>query len=122
MPEPRRIRSVAALLIALVALSGCGRFNLPFFGDGGGVPATPLPFRATLSEAEDDPRDFAIVVRAQGASLDMIRETARFEATRYCLETFGGSAAIWRRDPATGDWLVRRTEDGPAVSGRCIAR
>ena len=42
-------------------------------------------------------------MKAPGASLDDVRESARFEVTRYCLSTYGGSAADWTVDPATGD-------------------
>ncbi|PWK61071.1 hypothetical protein [Roseicyclus mahoneyensis] len=81
-----------------------------------------LPFDARLSEGETR-RDFSVLVRAPGATLEQARESARYEATRHCIEQTGFSDAIWAIDPATGEWAVARSAAGePVVSGRCARR
>ena len=104
---------------AALALSGCGWFN--FGGGGDGVSDAPLPFRASLARGEDT-RDFTVSVRAGGNSLDAVRETVRFTATRYCLPTFGGSDVDWQIDPATQDWAFQREGEDMVFAGRCLAR
>lgn len=81
-----------------------------------------LPFDAQLSEGETR-RAFSVLVRAPGATLEQARESARYEATRHCIEQTGFSTVDWMMDPATADWAVRRNDAGePIVSGRCAER
>ena len=81
-----------------------------------------LPFASDLDRGEDR-RDFTVVVEALGASLEDARESARYPATRHCIDLLGNSVIEWNLDPATGDWAVQRTEDGDLiVSGRCAMR
>ena len=109
------------LLIPMMAagLTGCGFFN--FGGGSDGVADVALPFRASLTKSED-PRDFTIFVRAGNNSVDAVRETVRFTATRYCLPIFGGSDVDWVIDPATQDWAFSRDGEDMVFSGRCLAR
>jgi hypothetical protein len=105
------------ILLGLVAAmaAGCGWRDR-------GAQGVGLPFDARLSTGETQ-RDFTILVRAPGATLAQARESARFEATRHCIERTGFSDVDWVIDPATGDWAVSRTEGGePVVSGRCAER
>jgi hypothetical protein len=105
-----------AMVLGLVAgVSACGWRDQGPRGVG-------LPFDARLSEGETS-RDFSVLVRAPGATLDQARESARYEATRHCIELSGFSDVDWAIDPATGDWALARNEAGePVVSGRCTAR
>jgi hypothetical protein len=81
-----------------------------------------LPFDARLDQGQTW-RDITVVVRAPGATLSDVRESARFMATRHCLERSGFSAVDWVIDPATGDWAVARSAaDEPVVTGRCVGR
>ncbi|NNE89281.1 MAG: hypothetical protein HKN27_14505 [Silicimonas sp.] len=112
---------LAVLLGVTLAVSGCSFFNFNLFGDGDGVSDTPLPFRASLSKGEDA-RDFTVAVHAGNNSLEAVRETVRFTATRYCLPTYGGSDVNWVIDPATQDWAFTRNGEDMVFSGRCLAR
>lgn len=105
-----------AMVLGLVAgVSACGWRDPGPRGAG-------LPFDARLSEGETA-RDFTVLVRAPGATLDQARESARFEATRHCIEQTGFSDVDWLVDPATGDWALSRNDAGePIVSGRCAER
>lgn len=109
------------LLITCVAtlLSGCGFLNIG--GDSEGVAASALPFRASLTKG-DDRRDFTVFVRAGANGLEAVRETVRFEGTRYCLPVFGGSDIDWAIDPATLDWAFTRDGEDLVFNGRCLAR
>jgi len=106
---------LAMVLGLAVAVTACG-WRDP------GPRGVGLPYDVRLSEGETD-REFTILVRAPGATLDDARESARYEATRHCLETTGFSTVDWVMDPATGDWAMARNEGGePVVSGRCAER
>ena len=101
-------------LAALLAACG-GEFDRGPRGAG-------LPYDARLSTGETW-RDFTISVRAPGVSLADARESARFVATRHCIERAGSSSVDWVMDPETGDWLVTRNTAGePMIAGRCSAR
>lgn len=109
-------------------LAGCGVFSGnggPFgigriFGDGG-ASAAGLPYRAQL-RSMDDPRDFMVTAQAGGVGVAAARESVRFPATRYCLETYGASDVDWVIDPTTGDWAFSRAEQDMVFQGRCTAR
>ena len=71
----------------------------------------------------DDPRDISVrVADAAEASVEDVRESARFQATSYCLPTFGKSDAEWTEDAATGDWAFLRDGDDMIFTARCTAR
>ncbi len=116
-------RAIIGVGVALV--SGCGLASSVSdrIGLGGGtVRELDQPYKATLSRG-DDLRTFSVLVRAGGASLELARESARFPATRYCLEHFGASDIAWDIDTATGDWAMIVDDKGDiTVAGRCTAR
>ena len=103
----------------LSLLGGCGARER-VFGTSASA-AGELPFSAKLSRGEDR-RDVAIRVRAGGVSVDAVRESVRFEATRYCLATYGRSDTVWAIDPASGDWAFQRDGQDMIFNGRCVAR
>ena len=107
--------------VLAVAMSGCASVRERLFG-GGGQSAVALPFRAALARGAEDRRDFAVRVAAGGATVDDVRESVRFPATRYCLTTFGGSDTRWVIDPATNDWAFSRDGQDMIFDGRCVAR
>lgn len=82
-------------------------------------PEAPLPYSADLSVARGSP-DVIVAVQAGGADLATFRESARYPATRYCLQWFGTSDVRWVLDPATTDWQVARDTTGRTiVRGTC---
>ena len=110
-----KILRLAILLGLVVGLPACALRD-------DGPRSVGLPFDARLSTGETR-RDFTILVRAPGATLDQARESARFEATRHCIERTGFSDVDWTIDAATGDWAVARNTGGePIVNGRCAER
>ena len=108
-----RTTILVGLVLSLAA--GCG------WGDRGPRGAD-LPYDARLHTGETW-RDFTVLVRAPGATLAQVRESARFVATEHCIDRSGFSETDWALDPATGDWAVSRNDAGePVVSGRCAQR
>lgn len=100
----------------LLGLTACGIVQ------DRGPRGAGLPFDARLDEGQTW-REFSVQVRAPGAGLADVRESARFEATRHCLDHSGFSAVDWVIDPATGDWAVARGPgDEPILTGRCLGR
>lgn len=111
------VRLLVLISFGLV-LSGCGIQQRLF----GSEADRALPYQAKLTKGEEDAREIAVSVKATTASVAQVRESVRFQATRYCLETFGGADTLWSRDSATGDWAFTRDEDEMVFRGRCVAR
>jgi hypothetical protein len=110
IPTAARLLLLAGLI---AATAGCA--SIRALRTGGG-PADALPFRAQISRG--DGRDFSVSVANRGAGVDAVRESVRFEATRYCLRRFGGSDAVWRLG-AGGDWLPAVEGERLRFAGRC---
>ena len=112
-------RLIVLICIALT-LSGCG-LRQRIFGGGAGQADTALPYRAKLTKG-DDQRDISVRVQAGGVSVAQVRDSVRFQATRYCLSTYGGSETRWTIDPVTRDWAYTRDGQDMIFTGRCVAR
>lgn len=109
------------LLPLLMLMGGCGALGLNSASDRAETE-NELPFQASLEVAEGNPEAFTVlVVASDDTPLEEFRESARFEATKYCLFTFGRSDANWDRDD-TGDWAVQSQDGSPLVSGSCDPR
>ncbi|RVT83952.1 hypothetical protein DXV76_09580 [Rhodobacteraceae bacterium CCMM004] len=121
-PWARRVGRATLGLSLAATLGACAAVNsVTGRGWQGAEPDVPLPFDAAIAAGEER-ADFVVTVDAKGASLEQVRETARFEATRYCLLTFGQSDTAWVTD-ASGDWATARGEGGSlSVQGRCRGR
>lgn len=116
----KTLLKTGCILGLALALSACGAVRNVVNGNPN--DAVDLPFRAQLSTGETR-RDVIVTVRAGGATLDDARESARYPATRHCVDRYGRSDVNWVLDPATGDWAVTRSENGDlTVSGQCDAR
>lgn len=112
-------RIVVIIGLTLV-LSGCAAVRDRFSGTSRATAAA-LPFKAALVRG-DDPRLVQVAVTAPvGTSVDAMRESARYQATVYCLRTYGNSDTDWTIDPATGDWAFTRAADTAIFRGRCAA-
>ena len=126
-----RATKCIVFVVLILSMAGCGARSRVgggggFFGIGaifgdGGASEQGLPFRASLRRG-DDRRDFTVNVRAGGVGVAQARESARFPATRYCVETYGGSEIDWTIDPNTGDWAFARDGQSMFFEGRCLAR
>ncbi|MEM7470838.1 MAG: hypothetical protein AAF340_05745 [Pseudomonadota bacterium] len=108
-------RACLALLVIATVVS-CGQRNSVQRADA----PIELPFKAKLSKGEA--RGFSVSVDNEGKDLEEVRESVRFEATKYCLGTFGGSDADWVIDPATNDWAFNQDGSRLIFNGECTAR
>ena len=111
-----RLALISALVLGTASCSLLSRDK-----SRGASSERALPYKAKLSTGEDK-RDIAIAVDNKGAGLEEVRESVRFEATKYCLLNYGGSDAEWQIDPVSEDWAF--TQDGAKLvfNARCIAR
>ncbi len=115
-----KLHVVGAGLTVVMLVSSCGWADR--WQNRNAATSVGLPFNARLDTGETR-GDFTVVVPAEGASLADARESARYPATRHCIELTGFSEAEWTLDPATGDWAYTQTEDGDLiVTGRCSGR
>ncbi|MCY4180964.1 MAG: hypothetical protein OXC60_20485 [Litoreibacter sp.] len=103
------------LVLMIATLAACGGRNSVQRADA----PVELPFKAKLSKSEE--RAFSVSVEHEGKGLDELRESVRFEATKYCLGTFGGSDADWLIDPATNDWAFKQDGSRLIFNGECTA-
>lgn len=109
------LRGLLIISLALVVTS-CGRLGLGNASKRAETENT-LPFKAKLSKGED--RAFSVAVVNKGAGVAQVRESVRFEATKYCLLTFGGSDAEWQISPVSKDWAFSQDGDKLIFNGEC---
>ena len=108
------------LIISLVlGTASCSRFSRDKSRNAESERA--LPFKAKLSTGEDK-RDIAIAVVNKGAGLEDVRESVRFEATKYCLLNYGGSDAEWQMSSVSKDWAFTQDGDKLVFNARCTVR
>ena len=108
------------LIISLVfATASCSRLSRDKSRNA--ASERELPFKAKLSTGEDK-RDITISVANKGAGVEAVRESVRFEATKYCLLNYGGSDADWRMSSVSEDWAFTQDGDKLVFNARCTAR
>jgi hypothetical protein len=109
------------LLIASLAVTTASCTLLGRDKSRGAESERALPFKAKLSSGSDK-RDISIAVENKGAGVEEVRESVRFEATKYCLLNYGGSDADWQISSVSKDWAF--TQDGSKLvfNARCVAR
>ena len=108
------------ILCALVlSVASCGRLGIGNAANRADAER-PQPYKAKLRKGED--RAFAVSVANKGDGVEEVRESVRFEATKYCLLTFGGSDAEWKISPVSKDWAFTQDGDRLIFEGECTAR
>ncbi|PTX56558.1 hypothetical protein C8N43_1217 [Litoreibacter ponti] len=113
---------IRALLIASLLAGTVGCSLVSRDKSRGAEGERELPFKAKLRSSSDDRRAFDVSVRNKGAGLEEVRESVRFEATKYCLLNFGGSETEWRVSGGPDDWAFTQDGDALVFSGRCTNR
>lgn len=104
------------LSVTGLAVAGCGNYGLTRKA----APSEALPFKASLKDEKDG--TLIVTVRAGGAGLAEVRESARYQVTQYCLFKRGSSDADWVMNPTSGDWATSVDERGDlTVRARCRA-
>ncbi len=101
---------LAALGLATLTLAACGDPRPAFDG---------VTFRASLDAAKDTPELFVVEVRDAGKSLDGARAAGRYEAVRYCIETFGNSRIDWAQGPDAEASALQFDDGDLILKGQC---
>jgi len=110
----RSYRMGAVALLALTLAAGCTDRDERVFFDGNYYPGKVRGDR-------DDRRDFTATVRRAGRGVEGAQKAAVYEATRYCLESFGTSEITWAGVAEGQEGPVyARSGDRMSVRGRCI--
>ena len=107
-----RLGAIAGLALAVVA--GCANREERVLFDGNYYPGKVRADR-------DERRNFTATVRRAGRGIEGAQKAAVYEATRYCLDSFGTSEIAWS-GVAEGqeDPVYARSGESVSVSGRCV--
>ena len=107
-------------MITIVCLLGCGSINssLKSFKV---KPTEPLPYKTSLS-SQKNAEEFVVLVKNKGEGIKEVRESVRFEATKYCLLYFGTSDINWKISQITQDWAFDSNSGKLIFSGQCEVR
>ena len=121
---------LAGLLMTMLASCGAIRNTAGALGVGSGsgnakrtqVEVNDRRFRARATPDRDDARAFTVTVTPVAIDPDAALRTGRYQATRYCLLTFGGSDTEWINGPDTPLSDLPLDGDSVTLSGRCTQR
>ena len=122
-----RIFVLIALVLTLTACSrvqgGLGRLGV---GSGAAkrtqVEIDGTRFKARANTSSGDKRLIDITVTPVAVNPDAAREAGRYEATKYCLLTFGGSDTEWIIGPDLPIDELPVDGDTLTLQGRCTQR
>lgn len=109
MTYPAMIAAVCAAL----ALTACGKPGERVRFDGNYYPAD-------LTKSGERREEFSVAVRDPGQGIDGAREAGRYEATRYCVETFGDSDIAWQPGYGPADGRAIAANGALILRGSCV--
>ncbi len=101
------------MLIAVLLLSACAGKKADRIAFDGQF------FRASAKKVDKQRLNFEVTVRPVSASLEGARAAGAYEATRYCVGTFGTSDIEWTNGPDAEDGTLRISNDRLLLTGRC---
>jgi len=113
-------KNILCYILGFVLISGCGSIDTyqKMFKT---KPIEKLPYKATL-KVDKNSVSFIIKVKNKQQKLSDVKESVRFEATKYCLIKYGNSNVVWSIDKNTGDWRIERTSKDLSFFGKCEVR
>ena len=114
------IKKMCLYTIIIVGLFGCGSIN-PYFKGFKVKPTEPLPYKTNLS-SQKNAEEFVVSVKNKEQGIEEVRESVRFEATKYCLLYFGTSDINWKISQITQDWAFDSNSEKLIFSGQCEVR
>ena len=80
-----------------------------------------MRYRTKVAVDSDDKRDFTVTVNPVGNVVNA-QEAGRYQATVYCLRTFGGSDTEWIAGPDVAPQDARISDNALVLKGRCTQR
>lgn len=119
------------LILGLVlTLASCGvvRNTAGAIGVGGSatnrtdVEEDGVRFRARTTAEREDKRDFAATASPFAINPEGAVRAARYQATRYCILTYGGSDTEWVVGPDTPLDQLTIVDDTVTLEGRCTQK
>lgn len=117
-------------VLMAISLTACGkvRDGLGGLGLGSGSPnraqmiVDGVKYKAKAHTERSDRRAFTITITPAAGNPGAAQEAGRYEATRYCLLTYGGSDAEWTVGPDTPVDQLRVVDNTLTLQGRCTQR
>ena len=106
------LRFGAMILISAFLLTACGPDEDDILFDG-------HYFKTKLKTQRKAPLDFTVTAYPASASLLGARESARYEATIYCVNKYGRSDIIWTLGPVSPDEKLVISENTLIFKGSC---
>lgn len=106
------MKFIVCAFMATVALAGCTSQDDRIAFDG-------KFFNTKISKVDGQRDVFTLVVKNASQSIDGAREAARYEATVYCVNTYGSSDIMWVVGPDTPSENLRLVGDSLTFSGSC---
>lgn len=76
-------------------------------------------FTSKIRKVERQIDVFAVTVKPVSRSLKGAREAGRYEATVYCVNTYGSSDVIWTAGPDAPEGQLNIEKDTLTLQGRC---
>lgn len=124
------MKPLILLGLVVLTLSACARVqnvaNNLVPGQSGAsrskVEINDRRFRARATADRNDSRNFSVSVTPVSVDPEAALEAGRYQATRYCLLTFGGSDTEWRIGPDTPLEGLGVQNDTVVLEGRCTQR
>lgn len=106
------MKQIVLLCVAAGLLTGCTSREDRIAFDG-------KYFRTKLSKVDGQRDVFTLTVKNASQSIDGAREAARYEATVYCVNTYGSSDITWVVGPDTPPENLRLVDDSLTFQGSC---
>ena len=124
------MKRIIVLSLVILSIAGCNRIQggLGAIGIGSGsakrakVEIDGTQFKAKADANREDSRSFTISVTPVAVNPDGAKAAGRYEATRYCLLTYGGSDTDWVIGPDTPLEDIPVEGDTMTLQGRCTQR
>lgn len=109
------MRALALPLLAALALGACSDAR-----EANRVAFQGVQFDSRLADGIDGRRNqFAVAVSPVSASLEGARESARYEAIKYCISTYGSSDIKWVVGPDAPTTSLGIAENTAHFRGAC---
>lgn len=113
-PSRSTVWLILLLVGALLILSACERRSERVLFDG-------EYFRTKVSkESRDNQQSFSVVVPGISRNFEAARDSGRFAATRYCVNTFGTSDIEWQSGPDDDPETLQINNDRLTLLGTCL--
>ncbi len=106
------MKQIVLLCVTASLLAGCTSRDDRIAFDG-------KFFRTKLSKVDGRRDVFTLTVRNASQSINGAREAARYEATVYCVNTYGSSDITWVVGPDTPAENLRLVGDSLTFQGSC---